>query len=171
MSKLQIIQLGKDNIYNKETSLRKVSEVVTDFGAEFQKEVDDLLETFYSWKIAIGISAPQVGIQKKIAIINIDKTKTEETLIIVNPEILSESGKKDIKKESCLSVPNFRGEVERRHKILIIYQDRNGIKKQLGIEGFLARIFIHEIDHLNGILFVDRMTPGANLEPLEMKWE
>jgi len=171
MGKLQVIQLEADNIYSTETSLRQPSAVVTDFGKEFQAEVDDLLETFYGWKIAIGISAPQVGIQKRIAIINMDKTKIEDTLVIVNPEILSESGKKDIKKESCLSVPNFRGQVERRHKVNISYQDRYGVKKELEIEGFHARIFTHEIDHLNGILFVDRMAPNAELEPLEMKWE
>lgn len=171
MSKLQVIQLIGDNIYNKETSLRRPSATVTDFGDEFQKEVDSLLETFYGWKIAVGLSAPQVGIQKRVAIVNMDKTKPEETLVIINPEIQSESGKKDVKKESCLSVPGVRGEVERRHKIHITYQDRHGVKKQLGAEGFLARIFMHEIDHLNGILFVDRMSADAKLEPLDMKWE
>jgi peptide deformylase len=171
MSNLTVIQLTGDNIYSKETSLRKASEKVTDFGDNLQVEIDNLLETFYSWKIAVGLSAPQVGLNKKIAIINLDKTKKEDTLIIINPEIQSESGKKDVKKESCLSIPNFRGNVERRHKIHITYQDRNGIKKQLGVEGFLARVFMHEIDHLNGILFVDRMTENAKLEPLDLKWE
>jgi peptide deformylase len=61
--------------------------------------------------------------------------------------------------------------VERRHKIHVTYQDRHGIKKQLGLEGFIARIFMHEIGHLNGILFVDRMNPDVDLEPLEIKWE
>ncbi len=171
MSKLQVIQLTGDNIYSKETTLRQASATVTDFGDDFQKEIDSLLETFYSWKIAVGLSAPQVGIQKRIAIINMDKSKTENTLVIINPEIQSESGKKDIKKESCLSIPSVRGEVERRHKIHITYQDRHGIKKQLGVDGFLARIFMHEIDHLNGILFVDRMNSEATLEPLDIKWE
>lgn len=171
MSKLQVIQLDSDNIYSKDTTLRVPSATVTDFGSEFQSEVETLLETFYSWKIAIGLSAPQVGIQKKIAIINMDKTKPEDTLILVNPQIQSESGKKDLKKESCLSIPSVRGEVERRHKIHLTYQDRNGTKKQLGVEGFLARIFMHEIDHLNGILFVDRMNPNARLEPLDLTWE
>lgn len=171
MNKLEVIQLTGDNIYTKETSLRQPSVAVTDFGDELQKEIDALLETFYSWKIAVGLSAPQVGIQKRIAIINIDKSKPEDTLIIINPEIQSESGKKDVKKESCLSIPSVRGEVERRHKIHLTYQDRHGIKKQFGADGFLARIFMHEIDHLNGILFVDRMNSEANLEPLDIKWE
>ena len=171
MNKLEVIQLTGDNIYSKETSLRQASATVTDFGDEFQKEVDTLLETFYSWKIAVGLSAPQVGIQKRIAIINMDKSKHEDTFVIINPQIQSESGKKDVKKESCLSIPSVRGEVERRHKIHFTYQDRHGVKKQLGADGFLARIFMHEIDHLNGILFVDRMNPDAKLEPLDIKWE
>ncbi|NNV53873.1 peptide deformylase [Limnovirga soli] len=171
MSKLQVIQLSGDNIYTKETSLRQASSVVTLFDDDFQKEVDNLIETFYSWKIAVGLSAPQVGLQKRIAIINMDKSKPQDTLVIVNPEIQSESGKKDIKKESCLSIPGCRGEVERRHKIHITYQDRFGIRKQIGVEGFLARIFMHEIDHLNGILFVDRMTSQTKLEPLDIEWE
>jgi peptide deformylase len=62
MSKLQVIQLTGDNIYSKETTLRQESAIGTDFGDDFQKEIDDLLETFYSWKIAVGLSAPQVGI-------------------------------------------------------------------------------------------------------------
>ena len=171
MSILEIIQLTGDNLYSKETSLRQSSATILDFGDELQKDIDLLLKTFYSWKIAIGLSAPQVGIQKRIAIINMDKSKPENTLIIINPQILSETGKKDIKKESCLSIPNFRGAVERRNKVHFSYQDRNGVNKQLGVEGFLARIILHEVDHLNGILFIDRMSPGTQLEPLDMKWE
>lgn len=171
MSVLKIIQLSNESIYTKETTLRQKSEPVIDFGEVFQKQVDDLLDTFYNWKIAVGISGPQVGIQKRIAIVNLDKTKKENTLILVNPEIISESGKKDIKKESCLSIPNFRGDVERRHKLQFTYQDRYGIKKQLNTESFYARVIMHEIDHLNGVLFVDRMSQDKNLEPYDMKWE
>lgn len=171
MSKLQIIQLAGDNIYNKETSLRQPSAIVTEFDEVFQQELDNMLETFYSWKIAVGLSAPQVGIQKRIAIINMDKTKKDQTLVLINPEIISESGKKDLKKESCLSIPNLRGEVERRNKIHLTYQDKDGIKKQLGAEGFFARIIMHEVDHLNGILFLDRMTSESIPEKIDIKWE
>lgn len=171
MSVHTILQLSESNIFNKETPLRQVSSTVVDFGNQFQSEVEDLLETFNSWKIAVGVSAPQIGLLKKIAIINLDKTKPENTLILINPELQSESGKKDIKKESCLSIPNFRGEVERRTKIHVTYQDRQGIKKQMAAEGFLSRVIMHEIDHLNGILFVDRMLPNTNLEPLDINWE
>lgn len=171
MEMLKIIQLDKDNIYSLNTSLRKPSEPVTDFGSEFQSNVDKLLEVFYNWKIAVGLSAPQVGIQKRFAIINPDKSKKEDTIVMVNPIILSESGKKDLKYESCLSIPQFKGEVERRKKIYITYFDRYGIKKNLTAEGFLARIFLHEIDHLNGVLFVDRMKPDTILEHADIKWE
>jgi len=171
MEILKIIQLADDTIYSKDTSLRKPSEIVTDFGTEFQSEVDQLLEVFYSWKIAVGLSAPQVGIQKRFAIINIDKSKPENTVVIVNPVIQSESGKKDLKHESCLSIPQYRGVVERRKNTHITFLDRYGEKKQLSAEGFLARVYLHEIDHLNGILFVDRMKPNDVLEKVETKWE
>ncbi len=171
MSILKILQLSKENLYDKSTSLRQLSKEVTDFGSEFQKNIENVLDTFYSWKIAVGLSAPQVGIQERFTVINLDKSKPEETLVIVNPEIQSESGKKDIKKETCLSVPNFRGKVERRYKINIIYNDRYGVKQRLGAEGFLARVIMHEIDHLDGILFIDRMKPETELEPVETKWE
>ena len=92
-------------------------------------------------------------------------------MIIVNPEILSESGKKDIKKESCLSVPRVRGPVERRDKIQVKYQDRYGEFYTSEFSGFQARVIMHEIDHLNGILFVDRLLPNSQLEPLDLKWE
>lgn len=167
---MKVISLPETEYYSQETALRQLSSEVIDFGDIFQEEVDTLLEVFYSWKIAVGLAAPQIGIQKRFAVINIDKTKPGETLIIVNPEIKSESGKKDKKLESCLSLANVRGEVERRDKVHFSYQDRFGVKKQLGVSGFLARVILHEVDHLNGILYVDRMLPHIKLQPLEIDW-
>jgi len=172
MSILKVIQLEPNNLTDKDTILRKESQPVLDFSStDAEIEIENLLETFYSWKIAVGLSAPQVGVLKKIAIINLDKSKKEDTLLLFNPEIQSESGKKDIKKESCLSVPNLRGNVERRNKIHITFQDRTGTKKQMSTEGFLARVIMHEIDHLNGILYIDRMKETDELEKIDMVWE
>ena len=98
---LDIIQLSPAEFNSKTTVLREKSLPVTDFGDDFQKEVDSVLETFYHWKISVGLSAPQVGIKKRFAVINISKDKTDPTLVIVNPIITNSSGKKDIKKESC----------------------------------------------------------------------
>jgi peptide deformylase len=90
---------------------------------------------------------------------------------VVNPVIISESGKKEKKKESCLSIPNHRGIVERRHKLHLSFQNRFGELQEMDVEGFLARVFFHEIDHLDGILFVDRMDKDSELEYVDFKWE
>lgn len=171
MSMLNVIQLTPDQFYDAAVGLREKSLPVTDFGSDFQHEVEAVIETFESWKIAVGLSAPQVGIKKRFAIININKEKALPHLIIVNPIITNAAGKKDSKKESCLSLPQVRGDVERRYKVSVKYQDRMGNKETLNAEGFLARVILHEIDHLDGILFVDRMDTGASLEPLDIPWE
>lgn len=166
---LELIQLEKKDFFNKASKLRDRSLPVTDFGVDFQQEVDNLLETFMSWKIAVGLSAPQVGIKKRLAVISLDKNN--EPLIIVNPVIISDSGKKDTKKESCMSLPNVRGDVVRRYKLSVKFQDRFGEEKSIDAEGFLARVILHEIDHLDGILFVDRMDNNKQLEDFNIQWE
>lgn len=168
MSILKLVQLDRNDFNERNTLLRKESGVVTDFSDKLQKIIDDILETFYSHNIAVGLAAPQVGIPLKIAVINPDKkNKPEKTLIIVNPKIISTSGQKDKKKEACMSLPNYQGEVERRSKIEITYQDRFGVEHKLKEKGFIARILGHEIDHLEGFLYVDRMNAEAQIEIAE----
>jgi len=167
VSVLSILQLDRHEFSKKDTSLRVSSKEVIDFGESFQKKVDDLIETMKHHKIAIGLAAPQVEIPLKVSVINLNETKTEPTLIIVNPKILSTSGKKDKKKESCMSLPHYRGEVERKHKISISYQDRFGKSRHLNAEGFLARVIGHEIDHLEGILYIDKMEGLVDLESVD----
>jgi peptide deformylase len=168
---LNIIQLNSENFFDKSSVLREKSESVTDFGSFFQNEVDELLRTFHNWQIAVGLSAPQIGIKKRFFVVNLSNNKSEPDLIIVNPIITNTSGKKDIKKESCLSLPNVRGNVERRYNLALTYLDRYGKEQNFSCEGFIARVVLHEIDHLDGILFVDRMTNGAVLEPLNIAWK
>lgn len=167
MSILPILQLNRHEFSKKDTSLRVPSQEVADFGETFQKIVDDLIETMKHHNIAIGLAAPQVGISLKVSVINLNENKAEPTLVIVNPKILSTSGKKDKKKESCMSLPHFRGDVERKHKISISYQDRFGESHHLEAEGFFARVLCHEIDHLEGTLYVDKMESSSGLEPVD----
>lgn len=168
MSVLPIIQLNRNEFNKNNISLRVQNQEVSDFGESFQKTVDDLIETLKHHKIAIGLAAPQVGIPLKVAVINLNKDKVEPTLVIVNPKILSSSGKKDKKKESCMSLPHYRGDVERRHKISFSCQNRFGEAKNIEAEGFLARVICHEIDHLEGVLYIDRMESLAGLEPVDL---
>ena len=167
MSVLPIIQLEKKDFTKKGTIVRQTSQQVSDFGDDFQKFVDELIDTLKDSPISIGLSAPQVGRLVRVSVINLSEGKKEPTLIIVNPQVISWSGKKDKKKESCMSLPHYRGEVEQRKKVTLAFQDREGIQHQEIFEGFLAHVIGHEVDHLDGILYIDRMKKGAKLEPVD----
>lgn len=168
MSIIDLIQINKQDFANEQIDLRKSSDLVLEFGDDFQKKVDDVIDTFWSHKIAVGLAAPQVGIPLKFSVINHTKNKEEEMLILVNPIITTLSGKKDKKKESCMSVPDYAGEVERRKKISVEFQNRYGEKQSLEAEGFLARVIQHEIDHLDGVLYLDRMENTSKIERTDL---
>ena len=168
MSILPLVQLTKEEIGSKKSLLSHPCSEVKDFGHGFQKIVDDLVETFISHKIAVGLAAPQVGIPLRLAVININRSEPENMLIIVNPIALSVSGKKDNKRESCMSLPYYAGEVERRHNVVVAYQNRFGKAETLDAVGFLARAIAHEMDHLSGLLYVDRMKDPSELVPTDI---
>jgi peptide deformylase len=162
-----ILQLKVPDIKSQTTSLRVKSSEIAHFDDELLSLVRDLVDTMNAHDIAIGLAAPQIGINKRVAVINISKDKSDPPIIIVNPREVRFSGKKDKKKESCMSVPHFRGEVERRSNIEFICEDQHGNQKQMKGSGFLARVFSHEIDHLDGALYVDKMTNLSALEPVD----
>jgi len=167
MATLPIVQIRKGYFKTKNTSLRLKSTEVTSFDDELQSIIDDLIETLEKSKIAVGLSAPQVGILLRISLINLDLERKEPTIVLINPNIVSLTGKKDKKKESCLSIPGYRGEVERRYKIQVEAKDRFGRPQKIQAKGFLARVIQHEIDHLNGVLYIDRMEDVNALEPVD----
>ncbi|KPU28275.1 peptide deformylase [Caloranaerobacter sp. TR13] len=131
--------------------LRKKSREVTKIDERIKVLLDDMLETMYKNE-GVGLAAPQVGILKRVIVIDIG----EGPIKLINPEIISMEDE-IIDVEGCLSVPGESGEVKRPGKVKIKYLDENG--KELIIEGtgLLARALCHEIDHLNGILFVDKV--------------
>jgi peptide deformylase len=149
-------------------SLRQPAKAVTDFGLEFQRFVDGLVETLLSHRVAIALAAPQVGMPLRVAAINIAKDKKEPSLVICNPIVESCTGKKDKKVECCMSLPGYGGEVERREKVRLSYQTRSGDHAILEAKGFLARVIAHEVDHLNGILYIDRMTEPSSLREVDL---
>jgi peptide deformylase len=126
--------------------------------------VRDMVETMHAHPICVGLAAVQVGVNQRIVVLNISKDKTEADLVLTNPVIVSVSGKKDIKRESCMSLPNWMGNVERRDKIEITYYDLDGNKQELAAKGFLARAIQHEMDHLSGKLYAHRLVPGSKLQ-------
>jgi peptide deformylase len=129
------------------------------FDEELLKLLDVMVQTMIVEE-GVGLAAPQVGISQRIAVVNPDPGSEETLIKLVNPEIVSESEEIECIEEGCLSVPGIRGKVTRPYGITVEYQDEHGQKKSLAVEGLVARIIQHELDHLNGILFIERLSFG-----------
>ena len=138
--------------------LRQVSKPVDKVGREEQKLMDDMLETMYAAN-GIGLAAIQIGIPKRIIVMDISKDDNKnQPLYLVNPVIRNKDTLKSTYEEGCLSVPNQFAEIERPKNCDIEYLDYNGEKKILKAEGLLATCIQHEMDHLEGILFIDYLS-------------
>lgn len=132
--------------------LREVAKPVKEVNRNIRKLLGDMAETMYDAG-GVGLAAPQVGISKRVIVV--DPQDGETGLIgLVNPEILEAEGEQ-LGPEGCLSIPGLNGDVKRHMKVKVKGLDENGEERIIEAEGFLARIFQHEIDHLNGILFTD----------------
>ena len=138
--------------------LSQPGEPVTEFDNEFRKLVADMFETMYAAQ-GIGLAAPQVGISKRLTVIDLSMSKVPDgKLVLVNPEIISREGRL-YEEEGCLSFPEIREKVSRAAKVRIRAQDEYGKWFEMDGEELLSRAFQHEIDHLDGILFIFRMSP------------
>lgn len=130
--------------------LRKKSKPVKSFDKDLDDLLDDMKQTMYE-NDGMGLAAPQVGVLRRAVIVDVNGMFVE----LINPQILNAEGE-DIAEEGCLSVPNFHGKVKRPYKITVKAYDRYGYEFTLTGEKMLARCICHEIDHLDGILFVDK---------------
>ena len=138
--------------------LRKKSESLEKVDDELRTLLDDMLETMYAAP-GIGLAAVQVGILKRLIVIDISKEKEKKNpIFLINPEIISLSKNTSIYEEGCLSLPGHFAEIERPTECQIKYIDYNGKRKELKANGLLATCIQHEIDHLNGILFIDYLS-------------
>jgi peptide deformylase len=138
--------------------LRKKSENLEKVDNELRLLLDDMLETMYSAP-GIGLAAVQVGILKRLIVIDISKDKEKKNpIFLINPEIISKSKNTSIYEEGCLSLPGHFAEIERPEECKIKYIDYDGKKKEMKANGLLATCIQHEIDHLNGILFIDYLS-------------
>jgi peptide deformylase len=156
---LEIVTLG-------DPILRQPAEPVTCFDQELQQLIEQMIETMREAQ-GVGLAAPQVGRPLQLAVVETPPKVDEEgneiensrqLFTIVNPEIVWTSREVIDGIEGCLSIPGYLGEVERHHRIRLRAQDRYGNKVRLQLGGWTARIFQHEIDHLNGVLYIDRLT-------------
>ena len=138
--------------------LRLVSEPVQRVDADIRALMDDMLETMYDAP-GIGLAAIQIGVQKRVVVI--DTAKKDEPprpLFLVNPEIVWSDLELSSHEEGCLSIPEYFGEVERPARVRARYLDREGKPQELNADGVLATALQHEIDHLNGVLFIDYLS-------------
>lgn len=142
--------------------LRRKAHKVTNFGADFQALVDDMIDTMRN-EPGVGLAAPQVNISLKLIVIEYPEEDsiedaTPKLFVMTNPRFIEMAEEVVEGIEGCLSVPNILGQVERSTHVVVSGLDRRGKKQTIKAAGWLARILQHEIDHLNGVLFVDRAT-------------
>lgn len=157
-----------------EAVLRRKARKVTDFDKDFQRLVDDMVETMREAP-GVGLAAPQVGESTQLIVVEYsikedeDEDAPRKLFVLANPEIVQASAETETGVEGCLSIPGLVGEVDRSLSITIKGQNRRGQPVKVKARGWLARIFQHEIDHLNGVLFTDRATrvwkPQDEVEP------
>lgn len=142
--------------------LREISEEVVDFtDPELQQFIDDLIETMHAGPACVGVAAPQTGKLLRMVIIDCSLARkappdNHGQLVIINPEILDWSGM-DIAREGCLSLPDYTGNVMRAVDVTVQFQDRFGNENTLSMTEFESRVIQHEMDHLDGRLFTDRI--------------
>jgi peptide deformylase len=137
--------------------LRQKSENVDKVDKEVRKLIDDMLDTMYAAP-GIGLAAIQVGVPKRIIVIDLSKEEEKNPLYFVNPKIILKSDTKATYEEGCLSVPGQFAEIDRPDQCLVNYLDYNGKQQELNAEGLLATCIQHEMDHLEGILFIDYLS-------------
>ena len=151
MSKKEIVIEPDPILRKKSVNLEKVDD-------ELRGLLDDMLETMYSAP-GIGLAAVQIGVLKRLIVIDISKEKDKKNpLFLINPEIISRSNKTSIYEEGCLSLPGHFAEIERPAECHVKYIDYSGKEKEIKANGLLSTCIQHEVDHLNGILFIDYLS-------------
>jgi peptide deformylase len=152
MAVREIVQIGHP-------VLRKHSSKITHFDGALEKLADDMLETMHEANGA-GLAAPQVGVSRRLIVVEMPEddsyAHSGEQWVVCNPEIIKASRETEVGQEGCLSVSGYVGLVERPVEVIVRGQNLHGRKIRVKADGFLARAFQHEIDHLDGVLYVDR---------------
>jgi peptide deformylase len=137
--------------------LQRRSEPVTEFDEELRKLVADMFESMYAAQ-GIGLAAPQIGIAKRLTVIDLSNQKEpKDKIVLINPEITLQEGKQ-VEEEGCLSLPEIREKVRRSARVMVKAQDEYGKWSEREGTELLARAFQHEIDHLDGVLFIFRVS-------------
>ena len=149
----------REIIFADNPLLREKSKKVKGFGEALQVLVDDMVETMHAAN-GLGLAAPQIGVLERVIIIQLPEDEEDpqsgKLFALCNPQIIRAEGEEEAE-EGCLCLPGYVGEVKRATSVIVKAQDRRGKKARIKAEGMLARAFQHEIDHLDGILYIDRV--------------
>jgi peptide deformylase len=138
--------------------LRQVSKPIERVDADLQRLADDMLETMYDAP-GIGLAAIQIGVPRRMLVIDVSREGEEkQPLVFVNPEVVASTDERSVYEEGCLSIPDYYAEVERPAIVTVKYLDRDGKEQTVQADGLLATCLQHEIDHLNGVLFIDHIS-------------
>jgi peptide deformylase len=141
-----------------DSKLRLVSEPVQEITSEIRQLADDMLETMYDAP-GVGLAAIQIGVPVRMVTMDVSKSEDErQPMVLINPEILWASEEKRVYEEGCLSIPEYYEEVERPDRVRFRYMDLKGETIEQDADGLLATCVQHEIDHLNGVLFIDYLS-------------
>ena len=149
-------------VYHPHPSLHQKAKRVRNIDGSVQQLIDDMVETMHEVG-GVGLAAPQVGVSLRVIVIELPG---EETLALVNPQIVKRSGEREVE-EGCLSVPGYRGEIRRSVKVVAKGLDRHGREVRIKGEELMAQAVEHEIDHLNGVLYIDHLESMDKLSKLE----
>jgi len=150
----------KDIILHPDPRLKKTCAPVADISPELRKLADDMLQTMYDAP-GIGLAAPQVGELKRLIVMDCEKGETADPrpLALINPEVTWMSDEKNTYEEGCLSIPELFADVERPAEVRVSWTDLDGKQQEEQFDGLWATCVQHEIDHLNGVLFIDYLKP------------
>jgi peptide deformylase len=150
-------------------TLRQKARKVTKFGPELRQLIDDMIETMRKAP-GVGLAAPQVNVAERVIVVELPADEEEgtpaELYAFVNPEIIKMSHEAEDGQEGCLSVPGYVGEVPRYTMVVVRGQDARGKPQRVRAKDYLARIFQHEIDHLDGVLFIDRVEDPSKIHKI-----
>lgn len=143
-------------VYLPDPCLRQIAKPIDTFDDALQTLIEDMFETMYDAR-GVGLAAPQVGVSRRLSVIDVEGDKRDQ-LVIINPEIIKAEGEEEYQ-EGCLSVPGSYDKVIRAKKVTVKALDRHGKPFELSADGLLGECLQHEIDHLNGKLYIDLLSP------------
>lgn len=161
-----VICVDAHDLRSSNSILRKISQSVLEERVDPKPIVKQMLHVLHKIKHGRGLSAIQIGIPLRIIVVNIERTPGND-LIIIDPVVISVSGRMTIRSEGCMSLPDYKGLLARRNKIIIKGYNLKGQEFKISSHGYEANVIQHEMDHLDGILYWDRMPEGTKPEHIE----